>query len=188
MMNTTDMICLAVIVVLIVLLIYRSRSAHESHKKSKDSYSVTPSGQHFAHNGQHQKSYSNFIQQSSRPEHEIEMNHKMPSSHAEISADPHEELISHHNSQSQGSDYSTYLENQVVDHKMRANHNNWTSDMQKYSGVARSVDNMDEAMEASTHFTGLRRPQSIKQSGNSLFITEVDSKTYAKNPKFNFRG
>ena len=49
------------------------------------------------------------------------------------------------------------------------------------------VDDMDEALEASAHFTGLRRPQSVVQH-NPLQLTERDSSTFASNPKFNFRG
>jgi molecular chaperone Hsp33 len=44
-----------------------------------------------------------------------------------------------------------------------------------------------EAMEASTHFQGLRRPQAIVQH-NPHQVTENDTNTFASNAKFNFKG
>ena len=73
----------------------------------------------------------------------------------------------------------------VVDDRTKNNHKKFTKGLGNFTGTAMTVDNLDEAMEASVHFTGLRRPQSVKQR-NPLQLTEHDEGTYKKNPKFKF--
>jgi hypothetical protein len=84
-------------------------------------------------------------------------------------------------------DYSGYIADLVIDPRTRENHSRWAKEMEPWAGTAKTVDNLDEALEASTHFVGLRRPQAIAQS-NPLQLTEKDGSTFADNPKFNFRG
>jgi hypothetical protein len=84
-------------------------------------------------------------------------------------------------------DYDAYVTNLVVDSRTLENHHKWVNEMKPFSGVARSVDDMEEAVEASTEFVGLRRAQPIVQY-NPLQLTEKDTGTFISNPKFNFRG
>jgi hypothetical protein len=58
--------------------------------------------------------------------------------------------------------------------------------MTPFSGTPTMVDNLDEALEASINFTGLRRPQAVSQY-NPTFVTEIDSRILAGNCPFNFR-
>lgn len=84
-------------------------------------------------------------------------------------------------------DYNSFVTDLVADSRTRENHRRWAEEMKPFSGRIRSVDNMDEAMEASIHFQGLRRPQPVAQH-NPLQITEVDANTLSGNKKFNFQG
>jgi hypothetical protein len=52
-------------------------------------------------------------------------------------------------------------------------------------GASRTIDSLDEAIEASTPFRGLRRPQAVAQY-NPVFITESNPNTLIGNRKFNF--
>ncbi len=82
--------------------------------------------------------------------------------------------------------YGKYVSDVALDARTEANHRAWVAEMKPWSGSLRGIDTLDEALEASTNFVGLRRPQSVAQR-DPFFITEKDSSTYAKNPKFNFR-
>lgn len=84
-------------------------------------------------------------------------------------------------------DYNGYVTDLVVDPRTKKNHDEWVNEIMPWSGTAMTVDNMDEAMEASINFTGLRRPQPVAQY-NPMFVTELDATYLASNPKFNFRG
>jgi len=86
-----------------------------------------------------------------------------------------------------GMDYNTYIADLVVDPRTRDNHHRWVEEMRPWSGTAAMVDDMDEAMEATTHFTGLRRPQPIAIH-NPLQLTERDTSTFISNARFNFKG
>jgi hypothetical protein len=84
-------------------------------------------------------------------------------------------------------DYGGYIADLIVDPRTRDNHAKWVEEMGPWSGGPMIVDNMDEAMEATTHFVGLRRPQPVAQY-NPLQLTERDTMTFISNNKFNFRG
>ncbi len=80
-------------------------------------------------------------------------------------------------------DYSSYITDQVVDSKIRDSHKKWTSEIQPWSGTAtKTPDNLDEALEASVHFHGLRRPKPIKQY-NPHQLTELDESSLTGNQR-----
>lgn len=82
--------------------------------------------------------------------------------------------------------FSEYLTNQVADPTVRENHKKWVKDIGPWSGTAaRNMDNMDEALEASVNFMGLRRPQAVKQF-NQHQVTELDESSFSNNKKFVF--
>lgn len=82
--------------------------------------------------------------------------------------------------------FSEYLTNQVTDPTVRENHKKWVKDIGPWSGIAaRNMDNMDEALEASVNFMGLRRPQAVKQY-NQHQVTELDESSFSGNKKFVF--
>jgi hypothetical protein len=84
-------------------------------------------------------------------------------------------------------DYNTHITENVLDAHAVSNHHKWASSMMPWAGTSMSPDTLDEALEASTHFVGLRRPQAIAQH-NSLQVTERDMYTFLGNAKFNFLG
>lgn len=84
-------------------------------------------------------------------------------------------------------DYASQLTDLITDDRIRSNHEKWVNEMKPWSGSPMSVDNMDEAMEATTDFIGLRRPQAVTQC-DPFFITERHTDTFAGNAKFNFKG
>ena len=84
-------------------------------------------------------------------------------------------------------DYNTHISENVLDAHAVSNHQKWANSMMPWAGTSTSPDTMDEALEASTHFVGLRRPQAIAQH-NSLQVTERDMYTFLGNAKFNFLG
>lgn len=85
-------------------------------------------------------------------------------------------------------DYNSYINSLVVDERTLDNHLKWANEMLPWSGTARTVDNMDEALSNSgINWLGLRRPQPIAQSNESLFVTELGPKDFINNPKFNFK-
>jgi hypothetical protein len=104
----------------------------------------------------------------------------------EHAQDTQTDTMRYHSTQP-GIDYSGYITDLVVDPRTRDNHRRWVEEMKPWSGTAMMVDNMDEAMEAGTHFTGLRRPQAVVQH-NPLQLTERDTGTFSSNSKFNFKG
>jgi hypothetical protein len=83
-------------------------------------------------------------------------------------------------------DYSAYINSLVADNRMIDNHKKWVNEMIPWSGTARNVDNIEEALANSTNWLGLRRPQPIAQGPESLFITELGPTNFINNPKFNF--
>jgi len=87
------------------------------------------------------------------------------------------------------SDYNSYLNSLIADDRTIDNHNKWVNEMLPWSGTTTMIDDMDEALSNSgVNWVGLRRPQPIAQSSDSLFVTELDSTSFINNPKFNFRG
>jgi len=84
-------------------------------------------------------------------------------------------------------DYNTHITENVLDAHAVSNHHKWASSMMPWAGTSMSPDTLDEALEATTHFVGLRRPQAIAQH-NSLQVTERDMYTFLGNAKFNFLG
>jgi hypothetical protein len=87
----------------------------------------------------------------------------------------------------QESNYAKYLDSLVIDERTMENHLKWANEMTPWSGTARGIDDLDEAM-GQVNFVGLRRPQPISQSSDALFITEIGAKDFINNPKFNFKG
>jgi len=85
-------------------------------------------------------------------------------------------------------DYNTQVTDLVADDRMREGQEKWYKEMKPWSAVAMTVDNLDEAMEASTNFIGLRRPQPVLQSNDDSDWqrTERDTSTFINNPKFIF--
>lgn len=85
-------------------------------------------------------------------------------------------------------DYNTQVTDLVADDRMREGQEKWYKEMKPWSAVAMTVDNLDEAMEASTNFIGLRRPQAVLQSNDDSDWqrTERDTSTFINNPKFIF--
>jgi hypothetical protein len=104
----------------------------------------------------------------------------------ELTQDAQTDTMQYHSAQP-AIDYSGYITDLVVDPRTKDNHSRWVEEMKPWSGTAMMVDDLDEALEATTHFIGLRRPQAIVQY-NPLQLTERDSYTFASNPKFNFKG
>ena len=84
-------------------------------------------------------------------------------------------------------DYNSHITDTVLDSRSVENHAKWVDMMIPWAGTATTVDTMDEAVEASTNFIGLRRPQPVAQH-NALQITERDMYTFLGNAKFNFLG
>jgi hypothetical protein len=84
-------------------------------------------------------------------------------------------------------DYNTHITETVLDKHAVENHNKWATSMMPWAGTSTSPDTLDEAIEASTDFIGLRRPQAIVQH-NALQVTERDMYTFLGNAKFNFLG
>jgi hypothetical protein len=82
--------------------------------------------------------------------------------------------------------YGDFITDMIIDPRTKENHNKWVEEMKPFSGGPMMVDNMDEAIEASIDFRGLRRPQAVVQN-NPLFITEIDTRLLASNCPFNFR-
>jgi hypothetical protein len=83
-------------------------------------------------------------------------------------------------------DYSAYINSLVADNRMIDNHKKWVNEMTPWSGTARNVDNIEEALSNSTHWLGLRRPQPIAQGSEALFLTELGPTNFINNPKFIF--
>jgi len=104
----------------------------------------------------------------------------------ELSHDMSADALQYHKSHP-AMDYDSYITDTVVDPRTKDNQRRWANEMKPYSGTAMTVDNLDEAMEACTHFTGLRRPQCVVQD-NPLQITERDCDTFRHNKKFYFQG
>lgn len=102
----------------------------------------------------------------------------------ELAHDPNADVMQYHTPQP-GIDYDGYITDLVADPRTKANHGQWVDSMRPWSGTAKTVDDMDEALEAGLHFHGLRRPQAIVQS-NFPQQTEVGTHHLAKNNKFNF--
>jgi hypothetical protein len=105
---------------------------------------------------------------------------------AELSQDAQTDTMQYHTAQP-NINYSGYITDLVVDPRTRDNHRRWAEEMKPWSGTAMMVDDLNEAMEASTDFVGLRRPQAITQF-NPLQLTERDTHTFSSNARFNFKG
>jgi len=86
-----------------------------------------------------------------------------------------------------GLDYTRYTTDLIVDPRMRENHRKWVEEMGPWSGALRNVDNLDEALEASTNFVGLQRPQAVPVY-NPTQVTELGPDIFAGNHKFRFNG
>lgn len=86
-----------------------------------------------------------------------------------------------------GMDYARYTTDLVVDPRMRENHRKWIEELGPWAGGLRSIDTMDEAMEATTAFTGLQRPQGVAVH-NPTQVTELGPEIFASNHKFRFNG
>jgi hypothetical protein len=83
-------------------------------------------------------------------------------------------------------DYESYVKSLVADERLQENHRKWVSEMMPWSGTAKMVDTIDEAMSNSLSFVGLRRPQAIVQGSDALFKTEIDATNLIDNKPFRF--
>ena len=104
----------------------------------------------------------------------------------ELAQDTQTDTMQYHSAQP-SMDYGGYITDLIADPRTRENHARFAADMKPFSGGALKVDDLDEAMEASTHFHGLRRPQAVVQH-NPHQVTEIGSSILASNAKFNFKG
>lgn len=84
-------------------------------------------------------------------------------------------------------EYNSMITDTVLDTRAVENHRKWAESMIPWAGVSTSPDTLDEALEASVDFIGLRRPQPVAQY-NAVQITERDALTFLGNHKFNFQG
>jgi hypothetical protein len=84
-------------------------------------------------------------------------------------------------------EYNEMITDTVLDPRAVENHAKWAESMIPWAGVSTSPDTLDEVLEATTNFIGLRRPQPIAQY-NALQVTERDTMTFLGNHKFNFQG
>ena len=99
--------------------------------------------------------------------------------------DSHHDAVGYHKQSPM--DYNSHISDTVLDERAVQNHRKWADAMMPWSGVSTSPDTMDEAMEASVNFQGLRRPQPIAQH-NQLQVTERDMFTFLGNSQFKFLG
>ena len=83
-------------------------------------------------------------------------------------------------------DYNSHVTNLVADARVLENQQKWATEMGPWSGTAFSPDDIDEAMGNSLPFIGLRRPQSVAQGPDALFITAVGAVDFIDNHKFIF--
>lgn len=102
----------------------------------------------------------------------------------ELAYDSHSDVMQYHDA-SPSLDYNAHITDLVTDPRVVANHNNWVEEMKPWSGAVKKVDDLNEAMEASLDFQGLRRPQAIVQY-NPTQLTEIGPDILAPNKKFNF--
>jgi hypothetical protein len=105
----------------------------------------------------------------------------------ELAQDAQTDTMQYHTAQP-SMDYGGYITDLIADPRTRENHARFAADMKPFSGGALKVDDLDEALEAGTHFHGLRRPQATVQKKTAHQLTEVDASILASNPKFNFKG
>jgi len=84
-------------------------------------------------------------------------------------------------------EYNEMITDTVLDPRAVENHAKWAESMIPWAGVSTSPDTLDEVLEATTNFIGLRRPQAIAQY-NALQVTERDTLTFLGNHKFKFQG
>jgi hypothetical protein len=204
-MKSSDTILTAILVVLVVIVAYQgfgwmksgpaAKTGTGSDDDSSDGFHAG-SGAHAGSGGACGTVRTEYFTQPS-PEHLAEAEREQwyaatEADHTggfdtELGSDMQTDTMQYH-SAAPAIDYSTFVTDLVVDPRTQENHRRWASEMKPWSGSVMRVDDLDEAMEASTHFIGLRRPQPIHQGSNPLQLTENDHSTFAKNPKFNFRG
>jgi hypothetical protein len=104
----------------------------------------------------------------------------------ELTQDAQTDTMQYHSSEP-AIDYNSQIVDLVVDPRTRENHNRWVEEMKPWSGTAMTVDDMDEAMEATVDFIGLQRPLGCAQY-NPFQVTERDPYTFSANRVVNFRG
>jgi len=105
----------------------------------------------------------------------------------ELAQDTQTDTMQYHSAQP-SMDYGGYITDLIADPRTRENHSRFADEMKPFSGGALKVDDLDEALEAGTHFHGLRRPQAIVQKKTAHQLTEVDASILSSNAKFNFKG
>ncbi len=201
-MESHDAVLIALLVILVVVVMYygSNKKKHHSHCDNFTHHPMYSSGLSHKHNSTpvayvapRREKYSRSNEHFD-PERVAEAEHaqwvgvsninKSSEFNTELSNDPQSDTMQYHTPQPT-IDYGQYINDLVVDDRTKNNHKKFTKGLGNFTGTAMTVDNLDEAMEASVHFTGLRRPQSVKQR-NPLQLTEHDEGTYKKNPKFKF--
>ena len=80
-------------------------------------------------------------------------------------------------------DYNAVVVGLAADPTTYRNHRNWVSEHQYFSGAHRAIDNLDEALEASTNFS-VFRPSPVAQRSDAPFITESDANILISNDKY----
>jgi hypothetical protein len=211
-MKTNDAIAIAAVIIVILLLVYYvdQKNMNLYNIALMGNKGFTPDN--MSHNNNHQAQQAQQSQRAHQAQRAQPQHHVPPKKTAAEKAkfDPesflameqsHRNLVSarqphhyepeqHGNNTTHGSigdmDFNSYITDQVADPKVRENHKKWVNEIKPWAGTAaRTNDDMSEAMEASVHFVGLRRPQAVKQY-NPHQVTEVDESTFTGNKKFNF--
>jgi hypothetical protein len=204
-MKTNDAIAIAAVIIVILLLVYyldqRNMNLYNIALMGNKGFEanatqhVQPSqqSQHNAYRAQPPRHNLPKKSDAEKAKFDPESFLAMEQSHRNLvsSRQPHHyEPEQHGNNSTHGSigdmDFNSYITDQVADPKVRENHKKWVNEIKPWAGTAtRTNDDMREAMEASVHFVGLRRPQAVKQY-NPHQVTEVDESTFTGNKKFNF--
>lgn len=207
-MKTNDAIAIAAVIIVILLLVYYldQRNMNLYNIALMGNKGFEPNAAQHVQQPHHNQQPQHNAHRAQQPRHNLpkktdaekakfdpESFLTMEQSHRNLvsSRQPHPyEPEQHGNNSTHGSigdmDFNSYITDQVADPKVRENHKKWVNEIKPWAGTAtRTNDDMREAMEASVHFVGLRRPQAVKQY-NPHQVTEVDESTFTGNKKFNF--
>lgn len=84
-----------------------------------------------------------------------------------------------------GNEYSSFITDAMVDPRMADNHRKWVEELGPWSGGVHSVDNLDEALEQSASFVGLRRPHAVPVD-NPTQVTELGPENFGHHHKWHF--
>ena len=79
-------------------------------------------------------------------------------------------------------DNTAYLTDQIVDDRIKKNHEEWVTEVTPWAGTASIVGQTDFSAGDYINFVGLRRPRGVQQD-DPWQITEVDEEQLAENNK-----